>query len=286
MQPPRIRPDGRRPGSTVRFHARILLRSLVGLAVAMPMLSGCKDKKQDPGQVDDAMAARVRGAAERNIRSSVSSRDARFRGVQIYAQALPAHWAVCGQVSPFAEDANIYVPFVSVVTLATENGHQVERFEQHVGTTTAEADRVYIALVADCYDKGGPATGPFQSITPLPPLPDTVTEPDHPVISARLPPARTADGQTPPQTPPQTPAAPSTSTHAEQALPPSAETPATGRVAMRQNANLHAAPHGPPVRVVPRGTEMQVFAEAPGGWYEVGDTAPWGWVHESMLDRH
>ncbi|MGI4746004.1 MAG: SH3 domain-containing protein [Janthinobacterium lividum] len=248
----------------------------------MPMLSGCKDKKQDPGQVDDATASRARGAVERNIRSRVSSRDAQFRGVQVYAQALPGHWAVCGQVSPFAEDANIFVPFVSVVTLANEKGHAVERFEQSIGTTTAEANRVYIALVGNCYDKGGPVSGPFQSITPLPPLPDTVTEPNHPIVSARPVPAQIAAGQTRPQAPPAA-SAPSLS---EQALPPSAETPASGRVAMRQNANLHAAPHGPPVRVVPQGTEMHVFAQAPGGWYEVGDTAPWGWVHESMLDRH
>ncbi|NPD66236.1 hypothetical protein HN018_20460 [Lichenicola cladoniae] len=246
----------------------------------MPMLSGCKDKTQVSGQPDGATAVRARDAGERNIRSSVSSRDARFRGVQVYAQALPAHWAVCGQVSPFAEDANIFVPFVSVVTLATEKGHAVERFEQSIGTTTAEANRVYIALVADCYDKGGPTSGPFQSISPLPPLPDTVTAPEHPVVSAGQAPTRTATGQT------RMSAAPPAAARTEQALPPSAETPASGRVAMRQNANLHAAPHGPPVRVVPQGTEMHVFAQAPGGWYEVGDTAPWGWVHESMLERH
>jgi hypothetical protein len=247
----------------------------------MPMLSGCKDKTQASGQPDGATAIRAREAVERNIQSSVSSRDAGFRGVQVYAQALPAHWAVCGQVSPFAEDANIFVPFVSVVTMATEKGHPVERFEQAIGTTTAAANRVYIALVADCYDKGGPTSGPFQSISPLPPLPDTVTEPDHPVVSAGPAPTPTVTGQ-----PRMAAVPPAAAALAEQALPPSAETPALGRVAMRQNANLHAAPHGPPVRVVPKGTDMHVFAQAPGGWYEVGDTAPWGWVHESMLERH
>lgn len=282
MQPPKTRTTRCRFGRTIRFHAGIVSRSLIGLAIVLPMLSGCKDRKQDPGQVDTAMAGRVRDAAERNIRSSVSSKDAQFRGVQVYAQALLEHWAVCGQVSPFAEDANIFVPFVSVVTLANDKSRPAERFEQSIGTTTAEANRVYIALVADCYDKGGPASGPFQSLTPLPPLPDTVTAPNHPPVSARPVPARTAAGQTAPQPP----AAPPSPPLAEQALPPSAEMPASGRVAMRQNANLHAAPHGPPLRVVPQGTEMHVFAQAPGGWYEVGDTAPWGWVHDSMLVRH
>jgi hypothetical protein len=55
---------------------------------------------------------------------------------------------------------------------------------------------------------------------------------------------------------------------------------------MRQNANLHSDPHGPATRVVPQGTVLRVFATAPGGWYQVGDTAPWGWVHESMLEKH
>lgn len=270
MQPSTMRPDERRSGGNARFDKGILSRLLIGLAIAMPLLSGCKDRKQDTAQVDDAMAGRARAAAERNIRSSVSSREVRFRGVQTYAQALPAHWAVCGQVSPFADDANIFVPFVSVVTLADEKGHAVERFEQAIGTTTAEADRVYIALVADCYDRGGPTSGPFQSITPLPPLPDTVTEPEHPTASAKPQPRRTQ----------------SAPTLSEQAPPPSPETPASGRVAMRQNATLHLAPHGPPVQVVPQGTALRVFAQAPGGWYEVGDTGPWGWVHESMLDRH
>jgi hypothetical protein len=55
---------------------------------------------------------------------------------------------------------------------------------------------------------------------------------------------------------------------------------------MRRNGNLHSDPKGPTVRVVSQGTVMRVFAQLPGGWYQVGDTAPWGWVHESMLDRH
>jgi len=29
---------------------------------------------------------------------------------------------------------------------------------------------------------------------------------------------------------------------------------------------------------------LRVFAEAPGGWLEVGDTAPFGWVHGSMVE--
>jgi hypothetical protein len=55
---------------------------------------------------------------------------------------------------------------------------------------------------------------------------------------------------------------------------------------MRQNANIRTAPHGDTIRVAPKGSSMRVFAEAPGGWLEVGDTtAPLGWVHGSMVEH-
>ena len=49
---------------------------------------------------------------------------------------------------------------------------------------------------------------------------------------------------------------------------------------------MRADPHGASVRVVPRGTALHVFSQAPGGWLQVGDAGPEGWIHESMLDRH
>ena len=39
----------------------------------------------------------------------------------------------------------------------------------------------------------------------------------------------------------------------------------------------------PVLRTLPRGTVLQVFRDAPGGWYQVGDTQPRGWMHTSML---
>jgi hypothetical protein len=48
-------------------------------------------------------------------------------------------------------------------------------------------------------------------------------------------------------------------------------------------ANLHTEPHGPVIRVVPRGVELKVFATAAGGWYQVGNEMPSGWVHGSRL---
>jgi uncharacterized protein YraI len=55
---------------------------------------------------------------------------------------------------------------------------------------------------------------------------------------------------------------------------------------MRQDANIHTAPHGSAVGVAPRGSSLRVFSEAPGGWLEVGETAPFGWVHSSMVEQH
>jgi hypothetical protein len=70
--------------------------------------------------------------------------------------------------------------------------------------------------------------------------------------------------------------------------PPEPSTAAAGAqrsVTLRQGANLRGGPSSdhPVLRILPRGTVMQVFREAPGGWYQVGDAQPWGWMHASML---
>ncbi len=230
-----------------------------GLA-AVALLAGCKPKQQ-AGAGASAVDSRALDAAEQSVRRGTpAGTKAQFRGVQLYAQALPQHVAVCGQVSPFADDGGIYVPFVAVVTLPPGQGGQPQ-VEQHIGTDPSEASRVYIALVTYCYDKGGPGTAPDQGVTPTPPLPDNI--PDSAFKRVPPPPAAAAGAQ-----------------------PAVASTPASGSVTMRQAGNLHSGPHGSTLRVVPQGTVMHVFSQAPGGWYQVGDSAPWGWVHESMLDRH
>jgi uncharacterized protein YgiM (DUF1202 family) len=74
------------------------------------------------------------------------------------------------------------------------------------------------------------------------------------------------------------PAAPVATAAAVQTLP--------GRMAVpRQNVNMHTEPHGPVLRVVPKGAELRIFAQAAGGWYQVSDgEQPWGWIHGSLLD--
>jgi hypothetical protein len=236
---------------------RATLLLLTGLA----SLGGCKPNDRPSGAPASHHAAgfdaRAIEAAQAAIRTDLSSvHDPQFRGVQIYSQALPDHWAVCGQVSPYADDQALFVPFVAVLT-RTGTRWSSTPDARFIGTSVTDADRTYLALVAHCYDKGGPGNGPVQSITPAPPMPNEVPRPSG---------ASTGD------------AAPA-------AVPLTTATaiPASGNVTMRQNANLHATPKGDLVRVVPQGTALHVFATSPGGWLQVGDTAPWGWVHQSMV---
>ena len=51
--------------------------------------------------------------------------------------------------------------------------------------------------------------------------------------------------------------------------------------------NIRSSPAGggAVIRIVPRASSLRVFAEAPGGWRQVGEDQPIGWVHESMLER-
>jgi hypothetical protein len=242
------------------------------------LLSGCGREKSGCGP--DATAVRARTAAEQSVRAIVpSGAQARFRGVQVYAQAMPKRLAVCGQVSAFDDDPNIFVPFVTVIADRPAGAERLaqDQYELHVATTTAEADRAYLAMVAYCYENGGPDNGPLRSIPSLPPLPSSI--PDRPSAgrlsgqpaAARPLPSRVV--QTQPTVP------------APVAEPVPDRSAASGTVSMRRNGNLHAVPHGRDVRVVPKGTVLRIFSQAPGGWYEVGGASPWGWIHESLLQR-
>ena len=290
----------------------MILRPVLSVSLVAALLSvgGCKPDKKAAGQTDSTTPAAVKNKAapapaahadaspggigsadraltiaERAVGSSVSNRNIQFRGVHVWSQAMPQHWAVCGQASPFADDENIFVPFVSVVTLSDDGRTASKQVDSQVGTSTTEANRVYVALVADCYDKGGPAPGALQSVIPLPPVPDTIANPHEPVVATATPPPTAAPAGGAPATGAPAPASSAAATTPD-AVAGAAGTvtiPASGSVTMRQNANVHASPHGPAVRVVPAGTVMHVFGQAGGGWYQVGDTAPWGWVHESMI---
>ena len=241
-------------------------RRLLPLALLGPLLlSGCKQPKPAAGQAASGTPHQAEMAAERAIRAAApAAKEMQFRGVQVWSQAMPHRWAVCGQVSPFADDPALFVPFVSVVSVAA-NGAATVPDPAFVGTTVSDADRTYLALVTNCYDNGGPADSPMASVPPIPPLPNTVPSPS---LAGAGPVAATPQA-----------------TARRLAGGASATQSASGDITIRQNANVHASPHGPAVRVVPQGTALRIFGAAPGGWYEVGDAAPWGWVHESMFVR-
>lgn len=64
------------------------------------------------------------------------------------------------------------------------------------------------------------------------------------------------------------------------------QAPAAGpreRVVTQGPANLRAYPGGEVLGTVARGRTLQVFDRAPGGWAQVGETAPEGWIHSSLL---
>ncbi|MBP0494899.1 SH3 domain-containing protein [Roseomonas indoligenes] len=233
------------------------------LLVGLLALGGClEDAAPKPAaKADDGAMARVRTAAEERVRGV--ARDAntlRFRAVETYRQAMADTYAVCGQAT-VAGDA-VYIPFVSVVS--QRNG--ATEVEQFIGRSNVEATRVYVELVGRCFEGGGPVqrAGGTTVSAPTPPLPNGL-----PVLD---------------QVQPVPPATPDLVTAASNAAPANA---AAGTVVMRQNGNVRTSPGGggAVLRVARSGTVMNVFGTAPGGWFQVGETEPEGWVHSSVAAR-
>ena len=229
------------------------MRIGTGLLAGALALAGCKDEQKAAVPAAQVSLDGVRMAVLQALAAQPGMpKTVQFRGVQTYPQAVARRVAVCGLVSAFADDANIFVPFVTIAAQVSPPDAPVPRYEfdSHIGTTTAEASRVYSALVASCWEGGGPHPG---APLALPPLPDAIQDPRAPADAPH--PAPTATAQ------------------------PGA------KVTVRQSANVHSSPGGPSVRTVAQGVSLRVFAQASGGWYQVGDSAPFGWVHESMLNR-
>ena len=266
----------RRPGfpSTVALSAMLLLATACGrkhVAASPPKQTTSAVSASAPrptvAQREPTLASDVVAtAAEADLeRDGTVPKGATFRGIAVWPQATQGRIAVCGQTNPFSSDRTIFVPFVSV--LEAGKPAAAERF---IGRTTDDADRVYEAITAYCFAGGGPVPSLNSSPQPIPPLPNNVGRQSTPI----------------PTPPPPSPSAPNAPVAASAAIPARATAGASaGTVTMRQDGNLHAAPHGATLRVVPAGTALQVFATAPGGWLQVGAAAPEGWVHESMVAR-
>lgn len=251
-------------------------RNAVALTIGVALLAAGCDKEVCPPPVtasaQDALVD-VRKVAETSVRVAAANSDAvRFRGVQVWPQAVKNQFAVCGQANVFGPSSNTFVLFVAVVTRNELGQDPARKFkaEARVGSTITEATRVYVDALARCYEGGGPQQALRRdNVPPLPPLPDDPKA----VLAGPTPVAPPA-----PASPPQPPAA---------AVPSAVAgaSPASGIVVMRQNGNIRGTPQGQTLRVEPSGKELRVFGEAPGGWLQVGDTVPNGWVHSSLVQR-
>jgi hypothetical protein len=198
-----------------------------------------------------------------------------MRAVQAWHQQVPNTVAVCGQVNPTGQANDPFIPFVAVVTLKEE---RTERTGLVIGMSNTEAGRVFIEMLDRSFEGGGPPTGRPQARA-LPPLP----------LDAALASQRAAS-------PAAAPAPAPAPAPAEGGLPtpvppmPSLSVEASGRMVTTTTAhpvNIRSQPGGggAVVRIVPRASTLHVFGEAPGGWLQVGEDQPFGWVHGSMLDR-
>jgi hypothetical protein len=219
-------------------------------------LTGCDEgEASPPARPPETRQEVAREAALAALRHRLRPRgNIEQRGVQVFTQAMPDVLTVCGRARMPGAGQAPYWPYVAVVDLSGEAGMVVSL---HLGASGAEASRVFLDMVDRCFDGGGPASA-RPMMRSLPPLP----EPD---------------------------AAAETSSRAAprpgRAAPPAA---ASGSVitASRVGANIRSSPRGGDVvRVMAPGSSLQVLAEAPGGWFQVGEAGvALGWVHASVLE--
>jgi hypothetical protein len=230
--------------------AGVLLLTALGLAV-VPRLGGAPSAPPAPA-ADPAEVAAVRV-----LRARLRSPDAaEFRGVRVFPSADGGERAVCGRI--LAPDLpGGAVEFVARVLLrgGERPGTQpMVILEEGPGVirATAGAQQRYCRI----------APPPGALPAPAPPADSA------PLLSERLPRESLAGASMP-----------------VVASQGGGLAPPLGAAVVRTPANLRAGPGGgaPVLSTLPRGLAVTVFGRAPGGWLQVGDTAPWGWVHASLM---
>jgi hypothetical protein len=233
----------------------------------LPLLAAaCDDPPREAAREAPAAAPRVAEAlraAEERVRARIGREGPLTqRAVQVHRQALGETLAVCGQVNPTGRWDDAFIPWVVVVAF---EGERAARVDFHYAGSGVEATRVYFEMVDRCFDGGGPST-PRAISRPMPPAPSEL--------------ARTRPEEARPAPAPAPAVAPSSAAEVPGA------TPMEGIALTRGPANIRAHPGGggAVLRVAPRGAILQVYGEAPGGWVQVGEHEPWGWVHRSMLE--
>ncbi|MBE9604547.1 SH3 domain-containing protein [Acetobacteraceae bacterium H6797] len=236
---------------------------LLGL-IPLVALAACngEDREESRGESQNSTAVveAVKTRLSEEARAPVT-----LRGVQVYSQAAPQLTAICGQVKMNPDQPGAYTLFVA---LAREDGGQTRVTEQYVANSGPNASRVFVETVSRCYQEGGPpALQRASAPAPLPVVPDTLP------LSAQAP----VQGK-------------QQATRGQQqaeAAQSSSGAPLR-QITLRSNGNLRANPNGggEVLQVVSQGTGMSVFGEAPGGWLQVGQDQPIGWLHSSLVNRN
>jgi hypothetical protein len=260
------------------------------LGLALLALSGCDDPKTAQRNQAPAQATGRPGEAARALEERLRTRlgatgPLTQRAVQLHRQALADALVICGQVNPSGRSEDAYLPYVAV---AAFEGERLTRLDLFLAATPAEATRVYFEMVDRCWEGGGP-TSPRGSIRPLPPAPAGLIRNPEGDPAPALPRPGTTSAAPPPASPPsaQATAPQAAAPAAPVALPPAAPgARASIMVTQRTPANIRSEPSGAGsiLRVAPRGALLQIHGEAPGGWVLVGESEPWGWVHNSLLE--
>jgi hypothetical protein len=242
------------------------MRQIAAALALLPLLAACNEhaKVVAPAQADSRQELAIRAAQERVQARLRIDGESSLRAVVAHRQALGDTVAVCGQVNPTGRREDPFLPWVAVLTFA---GEAVARSELHLAATGAEATRVYFEMIERCRDGGGPAVA-RPTGRPLPPAPDAM-----PIAIPDL---------TPPRPAPSLPAQASVAASIAVSAPTGGVT-----ITQRSAANLRAQPSSGSevLRTLPRGASLTLFGEAPGGWLQVGEAEPWGWVHGSLVER-
>lgn len=281
-----IRPRPMRPlGEWLPLRTRPTALSLV--LPGLLALAGCdepaprRDQAGAPAIAAGRPAEAARATEERLRARLGATGPLTQRAVHLHRQALGETLVICGQVNPTGRSEDAFIPYVAVAAFDAE---RLARLDLFLAATTAEATRVYFEMVDRCWEGGGP-TSARTAVRPLPPAPSGLPrsaggDAEAPVLrapAAEIPsvilpgPAAGVPGGAPAgASPGASPGAPRGSVLTN----------------LRTPANIRSEPSGggTVLRVAPRGSELKVFSEAPGGWYQVGEAEPWGWVHASMLE--
>jgi hypothetical protein len=189
-----------------------------------------------------------------------------FHEVRVHDYGVPGERGVCGQVeAPAGSGRHIQFAVRVLLPIPGEPGQRAEA-QATLDNGTAAPRAVAETRRRYCREAAPPASTIADSASTIP-APPLHAAPE-PVPFHIMPPA--------------------TGTSAAMLVP--AEAGGGGpartlqRLLIRSPANLRERPQAGAtvLRVLPRGLELQLHGRAPGGWLQVGDAEPWGWVHASL----